>query len=121
MSTSCLVIGATVLSLTGSGFDLSWTHSVEKTEWRESWEIGTDGLRLTEAAVKGSGAGMDPGAGARLEDGWWIWTPSLPPVPSLKLAASGTTEGGWKLCDRTTCRQIGATPGSALTLAPCPD
>jgi hypothetical protein len=114
------MIGTTVLSLTGSGFDLSWTHSVERTEWRESWAIGTDSLRLTEAAVKGSGAGMDPGEGARLEDGWWVWTPDLPPVPALILAASGATGAGWRLCDATSCHEIGAKPGTALELAPCP-
>ncbi len=120
MSAACLLVGATALTLSSGGFDLSWRHSVEKTEWRESWVVEGDALRLTEAAVKGSGAGMDPGPGARLEDGWWIWTPDLPPVPALTLAASGATGGGWSLCDGETCLEIGAAAGDAIRLAPCP-
>lgn len=120
MTGTCLLVGATALSLASGGFDLSWRHSVEKTEWRESWRVEDGALRLTEAAVKGSGAGMDPGPGARLEAGWWVWTPTLAPVPDLTLAASGATGGGWQLCDGTTCREIGADPGAAIRLAPCP-
>lgn len=121
MSVGCLMVGAAMLSLAGPGFDLTWTHSVEKTEWRESWTIGAEGLHLTEAAVKGSGAGMEPGAGARLEDGWWVWQPDLPPVPSLTLAASGATGEGWRICDGPVCHEIGAMPGEALDVTSCPD
>lgn len=120
MSPGCLMVGAAMLSLAGPGFELTWTHSVERTEWRESWVIGAESLTLAEAAVKGSGAGMDPGAGARLEDGWWVWQPDLPPVPALTLAASGATGGGWRICDGSTCHQVGTQPGDALRLAPCP-
>lgn len=119
MSGTCLLVGATALTLASGGFELSWRHSVEKTEWRESWTVGEDGLRLTEAAVKGSGAGMDPGPGAVLVEGWWVWTPDLPAVPDITLAASGATGGGWRLCDGVACRVIGASPGAAIRLAPC--
>ncbi len=119
MSGACLLVGATALTLASGGFDLTWRHSVEKTEWRESWAVGEKGLRLTEAAVKGSGAGMDPGSGAILEGDWWVWTPDLPPVTNLTLAASGATGGGWRLCDGATCHEIGAGPGAAIRLAPC--
>ncbi len=121
MSGACLLVGATAVALASGGFDLTWRHSVEKTEWRESWNVAEGALQLTEAAVKGSGAGMDPGPGARLERGWWVWAPELPPVPALTLAASGATGGGWRLCDGATCREIGAAPGAAIRLAPCPD
>jgi hypothetical protein len=114
------MIGVTALALAGQGFTLSWEHSVEKVEWRETWEVAADGLRLTEAAVKGSGAGMEPGEGARLDGGWWVWTPRLPPVPALDLAASGATRGGWLLCADGGCREIGAAPGEAVRLRPCP-
>ena len=67
---SCLIAGAMTLALASPGFTLSWTHSVEKITWRESWAITGTGLRLTEAAVKGSGAGMEPGDGAVLRNGW---------------------------------------------------
>lgn len=119
MSATCLLVGATALTLASGGFELSWTHSVERTGWRESWRVEPGGLRLSEAAVKGSGAGMDPGPGARLERGWWVWRPDLPPVPALALAASGATGGGWRLCDGATCHEIGADPGAVIRIAPC--
>ena len=106
-------------------FTLSWTHSVERTEWRERWTIAGDGLRLTEARVRGSGAGMDPGDGARPLDGWWVWTPTLGAVPELALAASGDTGDGWTLCeadgDGSRCRTLGAVAGEAIVLRPCGD
>ncbi len=119
MSTACLLVGTTVLALASQGFDLSWNHSVEKTVWREHWVIEGGRLRLTEAAVKGSGAGMDPGPDAVLENGWWIWAPLLPPVPRLNLAASGATGGGWTICDGSDCHEIGQSPGVAIEISPC--
>ncbi|MDI3336066.1 DUF1850 domain-containing protein [Defluviimonas aestuarii] len=122
MSLACLLVSAsatTTLTLASASFDLSWRHSVEKTEWRETWIVEGGRLHLTEAAVKGSGAGMDPGKGAALIDGWWVWTPDLPPVPNLTLAASGATGGGWRICDGTICHEIGAEPGEAIRLSPC--
>ena len=116
---SCLLIGAVAVALAGPGFTLSWEHSVEKIAWRENWVVTPEGLRLTEAAVKGSGAGMEPGEGAVLADGWWRWTPDLPPQSELWLAASGATRGGWHLCSGGACRDLGAAPGEAIRLAPC--
>ncbi len=116
--TACLAAGALVLTLVTPAFTLEWQHSVEKTGWRESWIVGPGGLRLTEAAVKGSGAGMDPGTGARLLDGWWVWAPDLPPQAKLTLAGSGATNGGWTLCADGACHALPET-GAPLTLAPC--
>lgn len=80
------------------------------------------GLVLTEAAVKGSGAGMEPGEGAVLVGGWWRWQ-IVPPrkLPRLVLAASGATGGGWRVCDPVTdtCREIGADADAPIILAPC--
>jgi hypothetical protein len=115
------MLGAMALALAGSQFTLSWEHSVEKVEWRETWAVTPAGLRLTGAAVKGSGAGMEPGEGAVLERGWWVWRPDLAPVPELVLAASGATRGGWRLCSGGECREIGAAPGAPVRLAPCPE
>lgn len=120
MSAACLLVGATALTLASGGFELSWRHSVEKVAWREQWSVTPAGLKLTGAAVKGSGAGMEPGPGARLVNGWWVWTPAMATVPALELAASGATGGGWRLCDGTRCREIGAEPGAGIRLAPCP-
>ena len=77
------------------------------------------GLVLTEARVKGSGAGMDPGPGAREVDGWWVWQPKAPPVPELVLASSGATASGWKLCYEQECVELGAIAGEPITIASC--
>ena len=129
----CLVLGTLAAPVAGDEFSLAWTHSVERTEWRERWRVedagdGAPGLALVEARVRGSGAGMDPGEGARLEDGWWVWTPALAAVPELVLAASGATGGGWTLCDLAgpdeptdgaRCRTIGRAAGTPASLVPC--
>ena len=118
---SCLLAGAVALTLAGPDFTLAWTHSIEHTGWREHWRIEDRALRLTGAAIKGSGAGMEPGPDARLEDGWWVWTPDLPPQPALTLAASGATGAGWQICDGAgACHEIGADPGQPITVQPCP-
>lgn len=116
---ACLLAGGLVVTLAAPAFTLDWTHSVERTGWRESWVITPEGLRLVEAAVRGSGAGMDPGEGARLVNGWWVWAPALPPQPDLWLAASGATGAGWRLCSGGHCHDLGDTAGAALRLAPC--
>ena len=68
---------------------------------------------LTQAAVKGSGAGMEPGPGGHFENGWWVWAPKLPPVPSLVLAASSKTPSAWRLCAEQ-CVDLGATSGQPV-------
>ncbi|NUB17164.1 DUF1850 domain-containing protein, partial [Azospirillum brasilense] len=67
--------GAVLAVLPGPAFTLSWTHSVEKTEWREEWRIENGRLALTEARVKGSGAGVESPAGAPLAQGGGGWGP----------------------------------------------
>ncbi|WP_425438802.1 DUF1850 domain-containing protein [Paracoccus isoporae] len=113
------MIGTVALSLSGPGFSLEWTHSVENIAWREQWRVTEAGLDLARASVKGSGAGMEPGADAVLRDGWWSWDPDLPPQAELRLAASGATGAGWRLCDGKACREIGAEPGESVLLRPC--
>jgi len=115
---ACLMIGALAVILPGPGFSLDWTHSVEHTGWHEEWRVEPGGLHLTGAAVKGSGAGMEPGEGARLEGDWWRWPADLH-VPELLLAASGATGDGWHLCDGVACRDLGAVAGAPVRLAPC--
>ncbi|MCJ8517562.1 hypothetical protein ABID21_000333 [Pseudorhizobium tarimense] len=116
----CLLLGGKTTVIAASMFTLSWNHSVQKTEWRETWAVTAAGLRLTEAAVESSGAGMEPGANAVLRDGWWVWAPKLPVQPRLTLAASGATGGGWTLCHPGGCSEIGAKVGENVVLTPCP-
>ena len=115
----CVVAGGKSMVIATTLFSLSWTHSVEKTEWGESWRVTPQGLELTEARVKGSGAGMDPGEGARLENGWWVWEPDLPVVPELVLAASGATVSAWKLCHADGCVALGVSAGEPVTVRSC--
>lgn len=115
----CIVTGGKAVTLAITAFTLSWTHSVEKTEWRESWEIGPAGLYLVEARVKGSGAGMEPPPDARLENGWWVYQPPLKPLPTVALAASGATDGGWTLCADGQCRELGKAAGVPVVLSAC--
>ena len=116
---SCLAVGAALLHLADPTFTLSWTHSVERTDWAETWRVRPGGLDLVTARVRGSGAGMEPGEDAVLRDGWWEWPGDLE-VPRLALAASGTTGGGWRLCADGRCREIAEHPGDPVVLAPCP-
>jgi hypothetical protein len=115
----CILSAGITKALTVSLFSLSWTHSVQKTEWREDWAVTPAGLVLRQAAVKGSGAGMEPGADAVLKDGWWVWHPTLAPRPSLALAASGMTPGGWTLCHPGGCMEIGTKAGEDVLLQGC--
>ena len=113
----CLLAGATLLTLGAQGrFTLEWQHSVEHEGWREEWQVEGEKLRLVGAAVKGSGAGMEPGPGGHFEDGWWVWSTDGPVVPELELAASGATGGGWWLC-AVDCVELGVTEGEALRVA----
>ncbi|WP_108483004.1 DUF1850 domain-containing protein [Oceaniglobus ichthyenteri] len=112
------MVGATMLMLAASDFQLGWTHSVEHVEWQEEWRILDSALSLTMARVRGSGAGMEPGENARLRDGWWEW-PGAIQVPALVLAASGATGAGWTLCAADTCTVIGETSGAPIIIKPC--
>lgn len=111
----------------GAVWDLRWTHSVEHTGWWERWRIDGDRLRLVEARVKGGGAGMEPGEGARLvtrEDGgeWWVWDPKNPPMTEVILAASSFT-ADHELCVAGKCRPLSVWAGGVhdrpVVLSPC--
>ena len=65
----CLASAGLVKALSIATFTLAWTHSIEKTDWQEDWRVTPEGLVLTQARVKGSGAGMEPPPGARLING----------------------------------------------------
>jgi tetratricopeptide (TPR) repeat protein len=101
----CLATAGVVKSLAVASFMLSWTHSVEKTEWQEDWRVTPQGLEIVEARVKGSGAGMEPPPEARLIDGWFRWTPKLPVLPEVALGNSGMA-GEWRLCTGGQCQNL---------------
>lgn len=119
----CLATGGVVKALSLAAFTLAWTHSVEKTAWQEDWLVTPQGLTLTQARVKGSGAGMEPPPEARLVDGWFAWTVHRPPLPQVVLGNSGVT-GEWRLCAGGRCESLselfGRDIGAAvITMSAC--
>jgi hypothetical protein len=102
----CLATPVLAMTLAVQAFGLNWTHSVEKTEWQESWQISPAGLVLEQARIRGSGAGMEPPEGSVLQDGWWVYHSNLPAQPTLHLAVSDATGRGWQLCTGGTCSDL---------------
>jgi hypothetical protein len=118
----CLSAGGTVLALALESFTLGWTHSVERTEWREEWRLAGNSLVILSASVAGSGAGMEVPEGAVLRDGAWHYRPTLSPQPRVDFADAGLGVGDWHLCSNGTCRELGElvpSRGSGFTLSVC--
>lgn len=101
----CLISAGITKALALTAFTLVWTHSVEKIDWQEDWQITPQGLELVQARVKGSGAGMEPAPEARLVDGWFAWQPKRAPLPEVALGNSGMA-GEWRLCSDGQCRTL---------------
>jgi hypothetical protein len=101
----CLTSVGVVKTLAIAAFTLAWTHSVEKVEWQEDWQITPKGLELVQARVKGSGAGMEPAPDARLVDGWFEWKPARAAMPEVVLGNSGAA-GEWHLCSEGQCKTL---------------
>jgi hypothetical protein len=117
LSGLCIAIAAGVTRLAVAGFTLAWTHSVEKVEWQEDWRIEPGRLVLVESRIKGSGAGMEPGADAVLRDGWWSWRPNRA-VTELALGDSGEA-GQWRIC-APDCTSLADPAHAPYRLRPCP-
>jgi len=118
----CLAAAGISVAIATTGFSLSWTHTVEKTEWREEWQVESGKLRLVEARVKGSGAGMEPPDGAGLEDGAYVWTPAVALLDRIVLRRDPHA-GDWRLCAAGRCDAFGDWLGrdvDPVTLAACP-
>lgn len=106
MSGLCIAAAASLfVFLPLQAFTLAWTHSVEKVRWEEDWRVESGGLRIVEARIRGSGAGMEPPAGAILENGVWRYVPRLKPVERLRLANSDFT-AAYELCVEHRCRPL---------------
>ena len=122
MNGICLVAGLLVAQL-GNTVTLSWTHSIEKIRWEEDYRLERGALRLVEARVRGTGAGMEPPAGAVLSGGAWHYTPALPPLPNIRLTHSPYVPD-YILCSAGTCQSLadwlpGLPDQSVVELAPC--
>jgi hypothetical protein len=109
----CLASVGVAKTLSIAAFTLAWTHSIEKIEWQEDWRITSKGLELVQARVKGSGAGMEPPADARLVGGWFQWQPNRAPMPEVVLGNSGAA-GEWRLCSDGHCRTLSEILGHSI-------
>lgn len=108
-ATAALCIGllgttAPVAVVPAPAFTLTWTHSVEKIVWREAYVLAPGGLHLTEAAVQGTGAGMEPPPEARLVDGWYVYAPDRT-VAEIVVPDSDFT-GPMTLCAGERCAPV---------------
>ncbi|MBB4005219.1 MAG: DUF1850 domain-containing protein [Aurantimonas endophytica] len=119
----CILAAGKTLTLAASAFALSWTHSVEKTRWEESWRAGPAGLTVVEGRIAGSGAGMEPPEGAVRDGNAYVYRPDVPAIPELVLAASGATGSGWTLCPAEagsgSCLTLGAEQGPPILVRWC--
>jgi hypothetical protein len=102
---ACLAAGSHLVRL-AAVFTLAWSHSVQKSEWRETWRATPAGLVLDAVRVEGSGAGMEPPDGAVLEGGFYVAHPTLPPQAQVLLRRSGATTD-WRVCMEGHCRPMG--------------
>jgi hypothetical protein len=123
MGTAPLLLGL-CLTLTGSpgqpevfipgeAFTLAWTHSIERQRWEEDYAVrpgsrpGSAVLHATQARIRGSGAGMEPPPDARLEAGWYRYTPAGDTPAVLRLSRSAFVPD-YELCDpHRGCRPLG--------------
>ncbi len=116
----CIAAGGNLLSLAATAFTLSWTHSVERTTWWESWRVVDARLQVVEAHVEGPGAGIGLPPDAERTPSGWRYRPDLPPLPRLVLAASGMTPSPWILCTAAGCHDLGATAGQPIEIWAAP-
>lgn len=74
-------------------FTVTWEHSVEHFQWRETYQITSTGrLRLLSSSTKGYGAGtpdrQQEGAGFRMEEGWLVNEPVGLELDALTISLS---------------------------------
>lgn len=118
----CLIAGLLVAPL-GDAITVQWTHSIEKILWEEDYRLEAGGLRLIEARVRGSGAGMEPPEGAVLRASSWHYVPRLSVLPRIQLRHSPYVRP-YVICNAARCRSVtewlpGLPDEAILELAPC--
>lgn len=101
----CVSAGALSITLWVESFTLAWMHSVEKIRWEEDWKLGEKHLYVTQARIQGSGAGMEPPLDAVFENGFWHYTPHVPPLEYLSLMHSTYTKE-YEVCFSGVCHPI---------------
>jgi hypothetical protein len=119
----CLAAGAVSAVLAVEAFTLGWIHSIEKIRWEEDWRIEGHALVITEARIRGTGAGMEPPAGSVLKDGVWRYRPCcrrkqccaspIRRIPPATNCVSPAVAGRLRI----TCRGWTITPSSTFPFA----
>jgi hypothetical protein len=120
----CIVAGLLIAPL-GDTVTLRWTHSIQKTVWEEDYRLEGNALRLVEARIRGTGAGMEPPAGAVFRNGAWHYRPALPALPKVSLRHTPHA-APYEFCTGGTCRTaadlLPDLPEQAIiSLEPCAD
>lgn len=100
----CLAGGGVKAILALTSFTLAWQHSVQKTRWEETYRIVEQQLILEQAAVQGSGAGMEIPQEAVFGNGYWRWQPKQK-MPELLLTRSEFTDD-YTLCWEGRCQPM---------------
>ncbi len=119
----CVTAGGLIVALAIESFTLAWTHSIEKIRWEEDWRVAGSQLLLTEARIRGNGAGMEVPAGSSFDHGVWHYDPHLPPLDVLRLTQSDFA-AGYELCQRERCEPLVASApragnGDVMELRAC--
>ncbi len=117
----CLIAGALNVAVPARSFTLAWRHTVEKVLWEEDYVVAGEWLYLSGARIRGSGAGMEPPAGAVLQHGAWHYRPPHRWHRAIELARS-EFGADYLLCIDGRCRSLTALigpPAGAVTVAPC--
>jgi hypothetical protein len=121
VSALCLLGAGAVVRIAATAFTLSWTHTVEKTEWSERWLVEPGRLVLVEARVESSGAGMEPPPEARTAGRFYVWQPNE--ARREIVLRRDPHAGDWTLCTEGGCDTLGEWLGrdaDPVTLKPCP-
>lgn len=105
MMALCMSAGAVSVTLFVHSFTLAWMHSVEKIRWEEQWKIEGNFLQVTEASVRGSGAGMEQPSDALFKEGAWHYTPHVSPLKAVRLSHSPYTKE-YELCFDGRCTPL---------------
>jgi hypothetical protein len=106
MTGLCLAVAGVIgAMLPVTDFTLAWMHSVEKIRWEEDYRVVDHSLVPVAARVQGSGAGMEPPAGALLRDGAWHYRPAGEPLPRLLVTVSPYTSD-YELCANGHCVRL---------------
>jgi len=103
----CLFAGGLQAQIPVDRFTLRWQHSIEKIDWEEDYMIIGSWLFLNSARVRGSGAGMEPPAGAHYAKGVWHYrpTPEMRWSRSLLLTRSEFARD-YDICIAGSCRPL---------------